>query len=117
MTIQECYRCLGEDYAGALDRLVTAERVEKFFKRLSKDQNFSLLCQAIEEENAEGAFCAAHSLKGLAMFLGLEELSGAASALTESLRDGQITQEAGAFLVDVCEAYEKVLKVIDTFYD
>ena len=116
MTIQDCYRCLGEDYDGALDRLVTAERVEKFFKRLSQDQNFSLLCEAIEEENAEAAFRAAHSLKGLAMFLGLEKLGGAASALTESLRNGEIAQEAGPFLIELCEEYEKVLKVISTFY-
>lgn len=112
MTVRECYDRLGADYEGVVSRLVTEERVKKFIIRLSEDRSFAGLCTAMEQENAEEAFMGAHTLKGIAMNLGLTRITEIAGALTEELRGGKITQEAFDLFSELENPYMETIRFI-----
>lgn len=86
MTIKEVYDALGENYADCVERLLTEENVARFAVKFLSDENFSTLAGAMKTRDAEKAFIAAHTLKGLAQNLGFSALGKSASDLTEVLR-------------------------------
>ena len=87
MTIKECYDAFGGNYDEVVSRLRTDERVEKFLLRVADDGSYKLLCESIATGNADEAFRAAHTLKGVCMNLSITRLAESASALTEVLRE------------------------------
>lgn len=112
MTVRECYDELGADFEGVVSRLVTEERVKKFVTKLPKDDSFERLSTAMAEKNAEQAFMGAHTMKGIAMNLGLTGLAETASALTEELRQGSITPEAGGLFTELEKRYRDTVRLI-----
>lgn len=86
MTTEECYIRVGGDWVGVLGRLGGEARVSRFLRMVPNDPSFRDLAQAMERGDRETAFRGAHSLKGLALNLGLTPLADGASALTECLR-------------------------------
>ena len=95
MTVQECYEKMGGDYNDVMGRLRTDERVARFLTREIADPSFALLDEALAKGNAEEAFRAAHTIKGVCGNLSLTTLGKSASALTEVLR-GQTEISAAA---------------------
>ncbi len=91
MTVQECYAALGGDYDDVMRRFRTEEKVRKFALMFLRDTSYSDLCAALAQGDAETAFRAAHTLKGVGQNLGFTALYQAASELTELLRGGQMT--------------------------
>ena len=87
MTVKECYELMGADYEGVMGRLRTEERVKKFLLKVLNDKSYDLLIDSIEGGNAEEAFRAAHTMKGVCQNLSLTPLYESASALSEVLRD------------------------------
>lgn len=112
MTLQECYLILGADYDGVVSRLMTEERVRKFLMKLPQDDSYSSLCDAVECMNIEEAFRGAHTLKGIALNLGLSEMAGTASELTEELRKGEFTPRSGELFELLKESYGKTMEAI-----
>ena len=88
MTIKECYDAMGADYQNTLNRFPNEAFIKKF--------------EAIAAGNVEEAFRAAHTLKGVCLNLGFDNLYKASSAITEIFRAGEL---AGAK-----EAFEEVEK-------
>ena len=86
MTVEKCYEVMKGDYKDAVSRLVTDERIKKFLLKLLNDPSFSALNDAMEKGNAEEAFRAAHTLKGVCKNLSITALAYSASNLTEALR-------------------------------
>lgn len=86
MTIQDCYRQMGGDFAKVQSRLPSVSLVERFIAKFLQDDSFAALCSAIEEGSREQAFHAAHTLKGVCANLCLDRLLASASQLTEVLR-------------------------------
>ena len=66
MTLKECYDALGGNYEDTVRRLYNEKLVEKFLFKFEEDPSFENLKKALEEENLEAAFRAAHTLKGVA---------------------------------------------------
>lgn len=97
MTLKECYAITESDWIGVTKRLQSEERVLKFALRFVSDQNFMMLCRAIESGDTEDAFRASHTLKGICQNLGFDKLYSSASALTESLRSGKISEVSVLF--------------------
>ena len=93
MTIRECYETVGGDYAEVMGRLRTEERVLRFLKMVADDPSFSQLTEAVEAGNAEEAFRAAHTLKGVCMNLSLTRLAASSRVLTEALRDKKVLDD------------------------
>jgi len=102
MTVRECYEELGSDFDKVLSRLVSEALVKKFALKFLDDPSFGQLETALADKDAETAFRAAHTLKGICLNLGFDNLYKASSAITEIFRAGEL---AGAE-----EAFEEVEK-------
>ncbi len=112
MTVRECYRELGADFEGVVSRLVTEERVKKFVLKLPEDDSFARLSTAMAGDDAELAFMGAHTMKGIAMNLGLTGLAETAGALTEELRQGTITPDSRSFFKELENRYQETVRII-----
>lgn len=100
MTIQESYQSIGADYEDVCKRFGGEPLVKRFALKFPKDPSYQALENAIEAGQAQEAFRAAHTLKGICANLSLTNLYTASAALTEKLRSG--------ILEDYEEDYRKV---------
>lgn len=114
MTLKECYAALGGDYDGVLARLCSENLVRKFVLKFPSDDSYNLLIKSIEDGNAQEAFRAAHTLKGVCGNLGFVALGDSSSALCESLRGGKLDGVSG-LLPAVRADYERTIKAIADF--
>lgn len=89
MNTVECYRKFGGNYEDVLTRFGSAELVTRFALQFLNDTSYEDLMKALEEGNAESAFRAAHTLKGLCSNLGFTALWKASDSLCEQLRAGE----------------------------
>jgi len=100
MNIRECYDAFGGSFNDVYERFGGSEDfVRMFILKFPKDESMNTLEKAIEEGNAEEAFRAAHTLKGLCANLAITRLRESVSELTEQLR--------GRTLDTYQDAYEK----------
>ena len=106
MTVRECYEEMGADYEEVLRRLANEERVARFLLKFSSDESFD------EESDYEVAFRAAHTLKGICLNLSITRLAESSSALTESLRAGGWSEEAGPLFERVKDDYSQTIQAI-----
>ena len=90
MTIQECYKEMGADYEEVFHRLPRESMVRKFALMFLNDDSYPKLEQSLKEGNAQEAFRAAHTLKGVCQNLGFTNLYQPAYELTEVLRAGTL---------------------------
>ena len=109
MTIQDCYRQLGGDFAKMQSRLPSVSLVERFIAKFLQDDSFAALCRAMEECSREQAFHAAHTLKGVCANLCLDRLLDSASQLTEVLRPA-----ADVMPEQACPLFEAVQRDYET---
>ena len=86
MTIKSLYEAVGGDYKDVVKRLISEEFAAQLALGFLDDDGFSSLEKAMKNRNAEDAFRAAHTLKGVALNLGFKNLGESASELTEVLR-------------------------------
>ena len=86
MTIKSLYEAVGGDYKDVVKRLISEEFAAQLALGFLDDDGFSSLEKAMKNRNAEDAFRAAHTLKGVALNLGFKNLGESASELTEILR-------------------------------
>ena len=102
MTIKECYEAMGADYQNVLNRFPNETFIKKFVLKFLDDTSYANLKEALAAGNVEEAFRAAHTLKGVCLNLGFDNLYKASSAITELFRAGE--------LEGVKEAFEEVEK-------
>ena len=69
----------------------------KVCKKFIDDASYSNLENAMTQNNAEEAFRAVHTLKGICLNLGFDTLYKASFELTEKLRDGHIDGSKEAY--------------------
>lgn len=111
MTLRECYTAFGGSYDDAIGRLMADDLIRKYLGLFLEDDSFELLTDGLKEGDDQKAFMAAHTLKGLALNLGMTALAGSASNLTEALRGGR-KPEADS-LYEPCRAdYERTAEAI-----
>ncbi len=114
MTLQECYLACGGEFLETLMRLPSERMIEKFLVRFLEDRSYAELAAGMTARDGDAAFRAAHTLKGVALNLGLRALYEPASALTEKLRGGW-DDEAAALLPEVTKAYDRTADAIRKF--
>lgn len=90
MTVKECYASMESDYEGVMGRIGSEGLVERFVLKFLDDSSYLNLENAIQEQNAEEAFRAAHTLKGLCLNLGFDRLYKVSAELTEKLRGREL---------------------------
>ncbi len=111
MTLQEFYASIGSDYDQILRRLPSEAMILKFVKLYADDPSVRLLTENIERGDWMEAFRAAHTLKGVALNLGFDQLQKNASELTELLRPAQPVS-ADELLDAVCAEHEKIIAAL-----
>lgn len=97
MTTKECYDAMGADYQNVLERFSSEALVKKFALKFLDDNSYSNLKEGLAAGNVEEAFRAAHTLKGVCLNLGFDNLYKVSSAITEMLRAGELTGTKEAF--------------------
>lgn len=114
MTIEDCYRKIGGNYADVRARLLNDDLISKFIAKFPGDDTFSNLCAGIRDGNRAEAFRAAHTLKGICQNLGFEPLLASTGKLTELLRPeaSGIPDEAGKLLDEIRRDYENTVSAI-----
>lgn len=112
MTIQECYACMGADYAEVMYRLGKEERIEKYLGKLLRGNSFSELCAAVEEQRWADAFASAHSLKNLSLNLALTRLSRTTGLLCDALRHKLTEDDISALMTAVRRDYGETCAMV-----
>ena len=111
MNIKECYDSIGADFEDVLGRLGSEKLIERFALKFLEDDSYSNLKGALAEKNAENAFRAAHTLKGVCLNLGFTELYKVSAELTEVLR-GRETAGSDELYAQVKEQYTTLTDAI-----
>lgn len=102
----------GVNYEAGLNRFMNNEALyERFLLKFPSDESYQSLSKALEADDCEAAFQAAHTLKGVAGNLSLDALFSAVAVQTEALRNGQLA-EGKAHLPAVTAAYEAVIEAL-----
>lgn len=102
----------GVDLEDALHRFMDNEYLlELMLKKFPADQSFIGIQTALENENCEEAFRAAHTLKGVAGNLSFIKLFTAICEQVEALRNNDLAR-AKQLMPSVSDAYEKIIQVI-----
>lgn len=113
MTEKDYFNSMGVNYSELLHRFSNDGRIMKFLGMMLTDNSFPMLKSAIEQKNQEAAFRAAHTLKGVALNLGLSHLSNSASELTEVLRSSCLdTEKSNLLFEQVSKDYDNVISCI-----
>lgn len=110
MELREFFVQAGGDYDKVLSRLPAA-LIKKFVCRFAEDPSYDELKSALEEQDFDTAFRAAHTLKGVSANLGMDDLAVAASELTEELRDNR-TAPRQSLVETVDQAYQTAVQLI-----
>ena len=91
---REIFEVYGADYNSTMARFMGKEAMYlKFLDMLFKDDNLEKLGTALEQQDYEAAFAAAHTLKGLVGAVGLTPLFNAVCAIVESLRKREVPED------------------------
>lgn len=109
LSVEQCYAQLQGDYADIIRRMRTDERVEKFLAMLARDNSFDQLKTALQQEDYETAFRAAHTLKGVLLNLSLTAQAEVISELTEVLRKQQADEKIGPLFEQASAAYAELM--------
>ena len=89
-------------------------REDLFFKYLdgfTREPYFDLLVQAFQENDCEKAFCAAHTLRGSAGFIGADDMHDILIEMTEGLRAGDLDGNR-KHLLQLAFARQKILEAV-----
>lgn len=103
MTVKELYETLGEDYNEVFSRIGNDKWIEKYLKKFTAEDYVAELVTAIKDQQWEALFKSSHSLKGLALNLGLGKLAETSTKLCETVRHG-------APSIDVTPLFEETEK-------
>lgn len=95
MTIREFYTLVGGSYDDMSERFPSDALILRFLTMLPQDGSMELLARSVDAADTKSAFRAVHTLKGVALNLGLTALAGVCSEMTEALR-GSDTLPASA---------------------
>lgn len=104
---------MGADYAEAIRRIGSDERIRKYLGILRRDDSMDILRRALLEGDVDTAFRAAHTIKGSALNLGLSPLTDSSSRLTEALRSKASSETIAPLLEEAERAYGKTIACID----
>ena len=112
MTVRECYGQMGADYENVLGRLGSEQIVQHFLLKFLNDTSFRNLEEKLKTKDVEQAFHAAHSLKGVCLNLGFDNLYKPSEALTEKLRGRELNGYETLY-AEVKNQYNKTVEAIN----
>ena len=111
MELEEFYKQVGGNFEDVKRRLFNEEFIRKFVLKFKDDETFDNLIDAFNKVDYKEAFRFIHTLKGISVNLGFDDLYQASCNLTECLREKEI-EEAGKLLQIVKDNYQKIIELI-----
>ena len=112
-TLEDFFKAVDSNADDVIRRLGGSPAlVVRFLSKFHDDGSFQDLSDALEKNDTETAFRAAHTLKGTSVNLGIQSLSQQASNVTEMLRAGNINEAKSAF-PSLQQEYKRVLEALD----
>lgn len=111
MNIRECYERMGADFNGVIGRLGSEALIKRFALKFLDDTSFQSLKEGLEKGDGEQAFRAAHTLKGVCLNLGFDNLYKVSEKITEQLR-GRDTAGTEEMFKAVEEQYQITVDAI-----
>lgn len=111
MTIRECYEQMGANFDNVLSRLGSEAIIERFALKFLDDTSFQSLEETLAKKDVKEAFRAAHTLKGVCLNLGFDNLFTVSSELTEVLRADSL-EGTDELFEKVKEQYAKTVKAL-----
>lgn len=111
MTVKEFYEEVGGDYNEIMSRLKTEDRIIKFAGMFARDESYKTLVQALEAQDVDSAFRAAHTMKGMCQNMAFTRLLTSSQDITELLRAKDL-ESAKNMLGKVTEDYDLVMEGI-----
>ena len=111
MTVKECYEQMGSNYESVLGRMGSEAMIKRFALKFLNDPSFNDLKEDLIKKDGEEAFRAAHTLKGVCLNLGVDELYEVSAELTEKLR-GRETAGSEELFQKVSQKYQKTVAAI-----
>ena len=117
MTIEECYSTMGGDWDGIKRRLGNEDLIARLSLKFLSSAEYAEIGSSIGKRDWEKAFMNAHTLKGVALNLGYNDLAAAASNLTELLRPRSVDdpRRAESLYLSVTSEYNKVVNAIKAY--
>ena len=112
MTVKECYAKLGGDYEDVVKRLMGDALVERFMLKFLDDGSYQELVNALKEGRDEDAFRAAHTLKGVCLNLGFDNLFAPSQELTEKLRGATTIEGTDELFAAVEKEYDRTCEAL-----
>lgn len=117
MTVKEFYDSIGEKYDEVFERIGNEAWILKYLKKFACDECFASLKFAVPAKDWGEGFKMSHSLKGLAMNLGLSKLSSVSSSLCEEMRNGAPKGDLSEKLKAVENEYKRIMNAISLLDD
>lgn len=111
MTLKEFYEEIDSDYKDVIKRLCDEEMIKKFVFKFPEDKSFNDLKEGLKENDAEKAFRAVHTLKGVCSNLGFDKLYEVSYELTEKLR-GRVIDNCDELYNEVERLYTDLIAKI-----
>ncbi len=105
MTVKEFYDATGGGYDEMFSKFHSDVMITKFLNIFKRDRNYDALAEKLEGGDTEGAFAAAHTLKGVVLNLNLLGLKDPVCNVVEALRAGNLNAARSLFPA-VKEAYK-----------
>ena len=112
MTVQEFYEEVGGDYNDIVTRLKTEDRIIKFAGMFARDESYKTLVEALDAQDVDTAFRAAHTMKGMCQNMAFTRLLRSSQEITELLRAKDL-ESAKDMLSKVTEDYNLVIDGIN----
>lgn len=111
ISMREAYEKIGANYDDACARLMGEEMLARFALKFLDDESMDKLEAAMAAGDAEGAFMAAHTLKGVSQNLGFDNLYEPAVVVTEALRGALLCCAVRELtgLLNLCRCLDKRL--------
>lgn len=107
-------RDYGADYERTMARFMGNEALYlRILAMLPRDESLQKLDQALRSGDCSAAFDAAHTLKGVAVNLGLTPLAQAACAIVEPLRAGAALGDHANLFQSVQEEFERAVGLLE----
>lgn len=105
MTVKEFYDSCGGGYEEIHLKFPADATLLVFLKIYARDTNYQALLNCMEAGDAEGAFAAVHTFKGMVLNLNLKGLVDPVNSVTEALRARDM-QKAKEFMPALAVAVE-----------
>ena len=90
MTLKEFYEQIDSDYKDVIKRLCDEDMIKKFVFKFPEDPSFNDLKDGLKKNDAEKAFCAIHTLKGVCSIWALKDCMRQAINLQKNSEAGSL---------------------------